>query len=190
MSQISLIGSSRPTLHLAPCPGNLTMWTIPMGLHALRLLWLGFTRGTQKEIRVYEKAEVGILRRSSLYDSLSGSLTSCPFGPRNSKGSLPLASSSCTILSCTHLCDGLFVNKPSPNYPNSRTQTDTVGEADIKLYPVKCQFRKATTKQEGACASPRVNVNHMPRKDFCHYTVTRFDHVLGTKVQWVIPETN
>lgn len=81
-----------------------------------------------------------------------GSLTSCPFGPRNSKGSLPLASSSSSILSCgstpscTHLCDGLFVNKPSLNYPNSRTQTDTLGEADTKLYPVKCQFRKATTK--------------------------------------------
>lgn len=50
--------------------------------------------------------------------------TYSPFGPRNSNGSLLLASAPCTILSygCTtsrtHLCHGLFAIKPSSNYSN------------------------------------------------------------------------
>ena len=34
-----------------------------------------------------------------------------------------------------------------------RTQTDLLGEADLKSYLIKCQFSKATAKLEGTLTS-------------------------------------
>lgn len=68
---------------------------------------------------MYEKTEV--MYQGGLYLTLLGSLTSCPFRPRSSSGLLLSTSGSWSILSCgsatscTHLCNGLFVNKPSYN---------------------------------------------------------------------------
>lgn len=93
----------------APMPSSSSDWVLP--------------RGPTKRSECMKRLRS--LYWGGLYLTLLlGSLTSCPFRPRNSSGSLLTASGSCTILSCgsttscTHLSNGLFVNKPSYNYLN------------------------------------------------------------------------